>query len=62
MVCGGECSNRIELFNPSENGFTSCVSPASLPESGVVNAVLFGNRLITLVRRLKKPARVTVGN
>ena len=42
MVCNG----RIELLDPSENGFTSNLFPGSLP-SGGLNGVLFENRIIT---------------
>ena len=47
MVCGGSCSNRIEFLNPSENGFSSCAFPGSLPRNNIANAAPFGNRLIT---------------
>ena len=47
MVCGGTQTNRIEFFTPSENGFASCVFPGSLPRENILNAVLFGNRLIS---------------
>ena len=47
MVCGGTRTNRIEFFTPSQNGFTSCVFPGSLPRRNILNAVLFGNRLIS---------------
>ncbi|CAB3977822.1 TNF receptor-associated factor family DDB_G0272829-like [Paramuricea clavata] len=40
------CNGRIEFLDPSENGFTSNLFPASLP-SGDLNGVLFKNRIIT---------------
>jgi hypothetical protein len=46
MVCGGDRSKRIELFDPSENGFTSTALPGSLP-SADLNGVLVENRIIT---------------
>ena len=54
MVCGGTKTNRIEFFTPSEDGFTACVFPGSLPRSGIVNAVLFGNRLISFSDKVEE--------
>ena len=54
MLCGGTSTNRIEFFTPRENGFTSCVFPGSLPHSGIVIAVLFGNRLISFSNKVEE--------
>ena len=54
MVCGGTYTNRIEFFTPNENGYTSCVFPGSLPRSGIVNAVFFGNRLISFSNKVEE--------
>ena len=54
MVCGGCRSGRIEFFNPSETGFTSCMFPGSLSRTGAVKAVQFGNRLITFAEKIEE--------
>jgi hypothetical protein len=54
MICGGD-SNRIEFFDPSENGFTSKVFPGSLPIpiGGDNTGVLFENRIITFGQQVQ---------
>jgi hypothetical protein len=54
IVCGGSCSNRIEFFNPNENGFNSCAFPGSFPRKIIANTVLLGNRLITFSEKVEE--------
>ena len=49
MVCGGSSSNRIEFFDPSQNGFASNVFPGSLP-CECLNGVLWDNRIVSFGR------------
>ena len=50
MVCGGECSNRIEYLNIKKDPITSHTLPVSLPEYRLFsggNGTLCGSRILT---------------
>ena len=52
MVCGGQCTERTEYLNPSENGYTSTVASVSLSSNAKYNGLLYKDRILTFFKEV----------